>query len=111
MFNDLDFVIEKIRGKTSINLLAVVKEPNEECNSISLRNFTFMGYELLDHEYDISALSNCGGFDETFLPGDLNQFGLIDSYQKAVSIQKALFINNPNEHYADCNLFAIWRYI
>jgi hypothetical protein len=53
---------------------------------------------------------NCGGFDETFKPTDLNQFGLIDSFEKAYNIRDRLFKNNPGEHHADCNVFALWRH-
>ena len=111
MFNNLDFVISRVKNKSNVNLLTVVKEPNEECKFISLANFTFIGYDLIDQSYDNSALSNCGGFDETFLPQDLNEFGLISNFQKAISIQQNLIANNPEERHADCNLFAIWRHI
>jgi hypothetical protein len=111
LFNNIDYVLNNVKGKSNINLLAVVKEPEEECNSIQLKDFIFLGYDLMDIEYTNSALTNCGGFDETFLPTDLNEFGLVDNLEKALIIQKSLRINNPEEHHADCNLFAIWRKI
>lgn len=66
--------------------------------------------ELLDKDYGSSALTNCGGFNETFLPNDLNNFGLLDEYQKAYDIKKRLLENNPEEHHADTNVIAIWRH-
>lgn len=70
---------------------------------------TYRTSDLLDQYYDTSALSNCGGFDETFLPGDLNNVGLIDNYEKACTIKKKLKENNPMEDHADTNVIAIWR--
>ncbi len=110
LFNSLDYVMEKIKGKTIFNLLTVVKEPTEKCEQIDIPDFEFVGYELLDQYYDNSALSNCGGFDETFLPTDLNQYGLIDNFDKAYDIRDRLFKNNPLEEHADCNVLGLWRH-
>ena len=70
LFDSLEFVLSKIKSKNHINLLAVVKEPNQECRDMIHNDFTFQGYELLDEFYEISALTNCGGFDEAFVPTD-----------------------------------------
>jgi hypothetical protein len=110
LFNSLDYVLSHVTGKKNFNLLTVVKEPGQECRNIELEGFEFVGYDLLDHEYEISALSNCGGFDEIFLPTDLNEFGLLNDYDKAVDVQRRLVENNPEEHQAYCNLFALWRH-
>jgi hypothetical protein len=56
------------------------------------------------------GLSNFGGFDETFLPGDLNRVGLIDAYEKAYSIKERLRENNPQEEHANTNVIAIWHH-
>jgi hypothetical protein len=110
LFNSLDYVMEKVKGKTKFNLLTVVKEPTEKCENIQIPNFLFVGYELMDKDYSTSALSNCGGSDETFLPVDLNQYGLIDTFDKAYDIRDRLFKNNPMEHHADCYVFGLWRH-
>ena len=110
LFNSLDYVIERVKDKTRFNLLTVVKEPNEKCEIIEIPDFEFMGYDLLDTDYSTSALSNCGGFDETFQPGDLNHFGLIDNFDKAYVIRDRLIKNNPNEQHADCYVFGLWRH-
>ena len=77
---------------------------------INIPDFEFVGYDLLDRDYTTSALSNCGGFDETFRPSELNRCGLVDTFDKAYDIRERLFKNNPEEHHADCNVFAIWRH-
>lgn len=111
-FTSLSFVLRKASSLTleRFNLLAVVKEPTEKCETISVENFEFVGYDLLDQSNDNSALSNCGGYDETFSPSDLNEFGLINKYENAYRIKKKLKENNPKEHHADTNVIAIWRH-
>lgn len=109
-YKTLDYVLQHMEQREQFNLLAVVIEPEQECKNVSLDNFDFVGYDLLDKDYSISALSNCGGFDETFSPADLNNFGLIDEYENAIDIKHRLLENNPEEHHADTNVIAIWRH-
>ena len=109
-FTTLDYVLQKTKPLDRFNLLAVVIEPTQDCKNVMLDDFEFVGYDLLDKDYSISALTNCGGFDETFLPSDLNEFGLIDDYDKAIDIKKRLLENNPEEHHADTNVIAVWRH-
>jgi hypothetical protein len=110
LFSSLDYVMEKVKDKERFNLLAVVKEPTSKCEEIRIPDFEFVGYELLDKDYSTSALSNCGGFDETFKSSDLNNYGLIDSFDKAYDIRDRLLKNNPMEHHADCYVLGIWRH-
>ena len=110
LFNSLDYVMEKVKDKERFNLLTVVKEPTEKCEDIRILDFEFVGYELLDKDYSTSALSNCGGFAETFKISDLNHYGLIDSFDKAYDIRDRLFKNNPMEHHADCYVLGLWRH-
>jgi hypothetical protein len=109
-FTSLEYVLQNTKAKDRFNLLAVVKELAQSCKNILPNDFDFVGYELLDKDYSISALTNCGGFDETFLPGDLNHYGLIEEYEKAFDIRKRLFENNPDEPHAECNVIAVWRH-
>lgn len=106
----IDYVLTNIKTKDRFNFLTVVKEPSEKCELFQIDDFEFVGYELLDKDCSISALSNCGGFDETFLPSELNQFGLISDHEKAYDMRERLFANNPEEHHADCNVIAVWRH-
>lgn len=110
LFTSLDYVLKKAKKKEKFNLLAVIVEPNQDCQNIELDDYTFIGYDLLDKYFEHSALTNCGGYDETFLPSDLNTYGLIDDYTKAYDIHKRLLENNPNEGHADTNVIAIWRH-
>jgi len=109
-FTTLEYVLKRKKSKDKFNLLAVVLEPKQNCKDIKLDDYEFVGYDLLDKDFSISALTNCGGFDETFLPKDLNDKGLIDDFTTAYEIKKRLLENNPEEHHADTNVIAIWRH-
>lgn len=107
-FSNMDFILNHLKCKNDFHFLAICVEPETDCATIQLEGFDFMGYELLDKSIDVSALSNCGGFPETFSDNDLNQAGLISEYQTACNIQKNLLLNNPNEYHADTYMFAVW---
>ena len=109
-FTTVDYVFRRMVSRNEFNLLIVVVEPDRACSDILVDGYEFVGYELLDQEFDISALTNCGGFDESFLPSDLNDKGLIGDFKKAYEIKKLLLENNPEEHHADTNVIAVWRH-
>jgi len=109
-FTSIDFVFKRLNKKEKFNLLMVVLEPDQECIKIDVDGFEFVGYELLDKDFSFSALTNCGSFDETFLPADLNDKGLIDGLEKAYDIKKRLLENNPDVFHADTNVIAVWRH-
>jgi len=109
-FMTLDFVFKRLRAKDKFNLLMVVLEPDQECKNFNVDDYEFVGYDLLDKSFGISALTNCGGSDETFLPTDLNEKGLIDDFERAYDIKKRLLENNPYEYHADTNVIAVWRH-
>jgi hypothetical protein len=111
LYTSLDYLLSKLQDNDplSYNLLAVTKEPTLPCETIPIAGFDFIGYDLVDVHGDISALTNCGGFDNTFLPRDLNEYGLISTYKKAYTIKEGLIKNNPDEPHATCYVWAIWR--
>jgi len=110
IYKSISYILSKVGTKTEFNLLAVAFEPNEECGDLKLDNFKFIGYDLLDQDHSTSALTNCGGFEETFNNSELNKNGLIDTYERAVEIKRNLLINNEEEYHADTNLWAVWRH-
>lgn len=109
-YTSLDYVLNRVNTTVEFNLLTVVIEPDQECSVIEREGYEFIGYDLLDKDFSISALTNCGGFDETFLPSDQNDKGLIDELEKAYDIKRRLLENNPDETHADTNVIAIWRH-
>ncbi len=46
LFNSFNYVLKNVEGKSNFNFLAVVKEPEQECNNIFLNDFDFVGYDL-----------------------------------------------------------------
>jgi hypothetical protein len=110
LYKSLSYVLRHVNLNDKFNLLAVAIDPQKECKNLGPDEFDFLGYDLLDQDYSVSALTNCGGFDESFLPADLNKLGLIDDFAKASNIQKKLLENNPEEYHADTSIFAVWRH-
>lgn len=109
-FKTLEYVKSKSTEKLVYNLLAVIMEPNKSNKNRLVLEFDFIGYDLIERGADISALVNCGGFNETFQAKELNKYGLISNYKRAKDIQQRLPENNPDEDHADCNLFEVWRH-
>ena len=108
-FTSIDYVLKRISGADKFNLLALVKEPGKTIQDLTA-NFSFIGYDLIETDGHISALVNCGGFDKSFLPEDLNQFGLVSNWGRAKNIQQSLLLNYPEEDHADCYLYEVWRH-
>jgi hypothetical protein len=109
-FWDLDYLLKRFSAKRDdVNILAVSLEPSFEVRGIFKDGrFVFQGYDLVG-EGDVSAITNCGGFDKAFETGSISQVGLFDSYSFARETQKRLRTYYPSEQHADCELWAIWK--
>ena len=107
-FTTIDYVLKRTE-QTTFNLLAVVQEPEERCETITLDDFEFVGYDILDKSYDISSLNNCTGLNSSLEQADFNQSGLISYYERAFTIRKEFLEQNKGEH-TDCYVIAIWRH-
>ena len=100
------------REKTSIafSLLAAAREPTEaDADSWHLAGFQFKGCDLIEEWSEVSALTNCGGFEAAFRSADLSPCGLIPRAARAYEIRDALNIHYPDEEHADCAAWAVWR--
>ena len=67
--------------------------------------------DLVERGGEISALLNCGGFDKAFAGADISEYGLLTDHAKATEVQRLLRAEYPNEHHADCDVWAIWQMI
>lgn len=71
----------------------------------SLR-FELLGYDLVEVDGSISALSNCGGFPDVFSNDELSRKGLLISHGRAQEVQSKLRIVPrsimPTAHLGDC---------
>jgi hypothetical protein len=110
-FIDLPFLLDEISTvAVRKNLLCVFRNPSEEPSApTEIAAFELLGYDLLDTEACASALSNCGGFPDVFGNEELTQHGLIASLKRANEIRTSLRRNHPEEHHADCDVWAIFR--
>ena len=109
LFTTIEYVLKRTNEKR-FNLLAVVKEPEEGCDIVQLEDFDFVGYDILDKWYDVSALTNCTGLNSSLEQNDFNQSELLSHYERAFTIRKEFFETNLGHPHSDCYVMAIWRH-
>ena len=84
--------------------------PDEKEALLKGRGFEFCGYDLIDPETVISAVTNCGAdFDKGIDYAKLNEYGLFSRYAEAVRAQETLLREYPEEPHADCVVIELWR--
>jgi hypothetical protein len=109
-FVDLEFLLDQVLGIQERNLLCVYRNPASPpppyAGPVS---FEFLGYDLVDVEASASALTNCGGFPDVFDKGELSSKGLLTSHTRALQVQSELRTKHPEEHHANCHVWAILR--
>ena len=111
-FLDLDYLLRRVAGVSRKNILGLYRNPQTDIRiAPGPGHFVFLGHDLVEEATQISALSNCGGFPQTFSNDELNQFGLISDFSRASQIHKQLPERNPQEPHAERELYAIWRLI
>ena len=110
-FTNIEYLRARLAGRTSINILAVMREPSlQDVQTFTDGRFVFQGYDLIERPgQGISAISNCGGFDRAFKPTDISEVGLFEDYDFARIVQQRLREHYPDEPHADCYLWAIWK--
>jgi hypothetical protein len=109
-FTDLSFMLSETSAIERKNVLCVFRNPLNvpeapEC----VPAFEFIGFDLLDKDCSTSALTNCGGFPDVFGNEELTRHGLIASLERANEIRTNLRHMHPEEHHADCDVWAIFR--
>lgn len=110
LFRSVDYLRSRVGGEQRVNLLALLPNPSaDEIRRVSLPGFGFAGFDLVDVRGDVSALTNCGGFDRAFAGAELSRLGLLDRLERAYEVREALRTHYPGEHHAECDVWAIWR--
>ena len=110
LFHDLEYMLVKVAGSDRVNLLALIQNPtDDEVREFNDRRFIFRGFDLVELQTGISALVNCGGFPKAFSSSDLSPCGLLIDHAKAMSVRKLLRAEYPDEHHANCDVWAIWQ--
>lgn len=109
-FRDLDYLLRRVNTVDRINILAVLLNPVADArHQWTDERFEFLGHDLIERTTGVSALTNCGGFDQAFANEDLSPVGLLAAYDDACQVQKLLKTHYPDDPHADCDLWAIWR--
>jgi hypothetical protein len=109
-FTDFDYLLNETADIQRKNLLCVFRSPPDHPGSEVPAGFEFVGYDLIDKDSSVSALTNCGGFPKAFSNGELSKKGLIRMHGRCRKVQDVLRQQYPNDHHADCHLWAIFRY-
>ena len=108
-FVDLDYLRHETADIQRKNLLGVFRNPPGHPNLEVRERFEFSGYDLVDKDSSSSALTNCGGFPEVFSNAELSENWHFKTHERSGEVQDALRQGYPNEHHADCDLWAISR--
>jgi len=109
LFYDADYVLGRVAGKTA-SVLALIEEPSAaDIASVRDPRFAFCGFDLVDEQGGISALTNCGGFDRAFSPTELSECGLFLDHSRALVVRQLLRTEYPDEPHARCRIWAIWK--
>lgn len=111
-FIDLEFLLTQLPSVSERNLLCVYRNPARlPSPPPGPVEFEFVGYDLVDVEGSASALTNCGGFPDAFDNGELSSKGLLTSHARACEVQSELRVRHPEEHHANCHVWALFRAI
>jgi hypothetical protein len=109
-FRDVDYAVKKAAGRGDVIILGLIENPTEsEEFSLNDPRFVFSGYDLFGCCGTVSALVNCGGFPKAFASTELSDCGLLREYPRAITVQRLLKSEYPNEPHANCNVWAIWK--
>lgn len=109
-FYHLDYLLTRITETPRRNVLGLFRNPDDHITEFSGGgDFSFIGYDLIEEQTQISALTNCGGFPDSFQNAELNPFGLISQFVRADEVRKKLAELHTTEPHAQCELYAIWR--
>ena len=109
-FIDLKFLEGQIQQKRDFNLLCVFRNPNAEPSpSLLPAGFSFVGYDLVEVDGGVSALTNCRSFSDVFANSELNDKGLLQTHARGIEVQRKLRELHSDDAHADCHLWAIFR--
>ena len=108
-FLDFDFLVKQVAGIEKKNVLCVFRNPVERPVAPSGARFEFLGYDLVDVECMISALTNCGGYPDVSAGSELSRCGLLPELGRAIEVQGLLRSLHPEDHHAHCHVWAVLR--
>jgi hypothetical protein len=109
-FRSLEYLRQRVAAEGPLNILAVLQNSTPaDLAAVKLPGFDFAGFDVVDVHGDVSALTNCGGFDGVFVNTELSDLGLLTDVSRAGEVQASLRERYPEEPHAQCDVWAIWR--
>lgn len=109
-FYHLDYLMTRIKDIPGRNVLGLYRNATMHIDKVPGNgDFRFLGYDLIEEQTRISALTNCGGFPDVFDNEELNCFGLLGKFERASEVRSLLKEKHPEEPHANCELYAVWR--
>ena len=100
-----------LRSDTRQILAVIIRPPFMSAEYLESKGFVFCGYDLVESETSISAITNCGATFNSIPYEKLTEYGLLPTYKDAVLTQMALVEEDPEEPHAYCDICEIWRKI
>ena len=109
-FRDFEYLKRRIDfDPARHNLLSIIERPDSSTRADG--GFEFCGYDILDSYDSVSVLTNCGGFPEIFEASEVNRYGLLDDFSRALDIAAKLREAEAEDpHCADCRVWSLRRY-
>lgn len=108
-FTNLEFLLREAALVPNKNILCVYREPTEVPAAPTYGTWEFIGYDLVDVTFGMSALTNCGGFPNAFVEAELSSQGLLTSLTRAREVQQKLKEEYQGEPHGECHVWAIFR--
>ena len=108
-FTDLAFLRQQVAHIDGGRILCVYGNPESPpVLPAELNGFKPIGYDLVDDQTGISALSNCGGWPGVLANSELSPKGLIETHERALQLLELLARQYPKEPHAHCDVWAIF---
>lgn len=113
LFHDFEYLKLRTSSFQRRNLLLAIANPKPDfLTQVQSPAFSFVGFDIVDMEMCASAILNCGGYLDVFSPDELSpETGLLREYGRACEIRDTLRKRYPEEHHAQCRVWAVWEWV
>lgn len=109
LYSDAAYTSKRMEGRDDANLLAVVLEPQVNKSAKELiQNGKFIGYDIMDVDWGISILTNCG-CNKVMGSVGRNNYGLVDDFELTYSLRDENARVYEGESHSDGYVCEIWK--
>ena len=106
MITNLDYAIVVAERYPGARLFGLIIDPRQ---ADMPKDGQLLGYDIMDGDYSISLLTNCGGFPDLFDNSRINRFGLLDEVAEAYAIRDHLRVAYADDpHAGACAVIAVF---